>query len=171
MMLQAIKIFREKLAAGRVCLGAGISLSDPLVTDALGDSVDFFWIDLEHGAMSPEILSGHLLAARARRVPGIVRVTGSTTPFIKPILDSGAEGIVVPQVRSAEEVRSVVADCRYPPLGRRGATVMADGRDSRRDPPVRALRQRSVRESAAACASRCGLRLVALDARTPRLPG
>jgi 2-keto-3-deoxy-L-rhamnonate aldolase RhmA len=27
---------------------------------------------------------------------------------------------VVPQVRSAEEVRSVVSDCRYPPLGRRG---------------------------------------------------
>jgi 2-keto-3-deoxy-L-rhamnonate aldolase RhmA len=120
MMLEAIKTFRQKLASGHVCLGAGISLSDPLVTDALGDSVDFFWIDLEHSAMSPEILSGHLLAARAHNVPGIVRVTGSTTPFIKPVLDSGADGIVVPQVRSAEEVRNIVADCRYPPVGRRG---------------------------------------------------
>ena len=44
----------------------------------------------------------------------------SGTPFIKPVLDAGASGIVVPQVRSVEEVQQVVADCRYPPLGQRG---------------------------------------------------
>src|SRR5204863_3783390 len=34
--------------------------------------------------------------------------------------DIGAEGIILPQVRSAAEVRRAVAACRYPPLGRRG---------------------------------------------------
>jgi len=119
-MMEAIARFRQKLKAGRVCLGAGITFADPLVSDALGGSCDFLWIDLEHSAMSPEALNGHLLAARARNVPAIVRVTGSSTPFIKPVLDAGADGIVVPQVRSAEEVRQIVSDCRYPPLGRRG---------------------------------------------------
>ena len=118
--MEAIARFRKRLDAGDVCLGVGITLSDPLVTDALGDAVDFFWIDQEHSPRSPEILSGHLLAARARNVPAIVRVTGSGTAFIKPVLDAGAEGIVVPQVRSVEEVRQVVNDCRYPPMGRRG---------------------------------------------------
>lgn len=112
--------FRQQLAAGRVCLGASISFSDPLVTDALGDSVDFFWIDLEHCTMSPGALNGHFLAARGRNVPALVRVTGSSTPFIKPVLDAGADGIIVPQVRSVEEVKQVVSDCRYPPVGRRG---------------------------------------------------
>lgn len=118
--MEAISEFRRCLKTGRVCFGASITFSDPLVTEALADSVDFFWIDLEHSAMSPEVLNGHLLAARARRVPALVRVIGSSTPFIKPVLDAGAEGIIVPQIRSADEVMRVVSDCRYPPLGTRG---------------------------------------------------
>ncbi len=119
-MFEAVLRFRERLKAGEVCLGASITFSDPLVSDALGDSVDFLWIDLEHSTMSPEALQGHFLAAHKRNVPSLVRVTGSSTPFIKPILDSGANGIIVPQVRTVAEVQQVVNDCRYPPLGYRG---------------------------------------------------
>lgn len=118
--MNSIMGFREKLHAGSLCLGASITFGDPLVSHALGDSVDFFWIDLEHGLIGAEALHGHLLAAQAKGVPALVRVAGSATPFIKPILDAGADGIIVPQVRSVEEVRQVVSDCRYPPLGRRG---------------------------------------------------
>lgn len=118
--LSPIAAFRTKLTAGAICIGASITLTDPRVTDALGDSVDFFWIDMEHSLMSPEAVHGHLLAAKARGVPALVRVTGSSTPFIKPVLDAGADGIIVPQVCSAAEVQQIVADCRYPPLGRRG---------------------------------------------------
>jgi len=118
--MEAIAKFRQHLKAGRLCLGASISFTDPLVTDALGDSVDFFWIDTEHCAMSPEALQGHLLAARARNVPALVRVGCGSTPYIKAALDAGAEGVIVPLVRSAEEVRQIVGDCRYPPVGRRG---------------------------------------------------
>ena len=118
--MSAIAQFRERLAADAVCIGASITFTDPRVTDALADSVDFLWIDLEHSFMSPEALSGHLLAARGRNKPALVRVTGSTTPFIKPVLDMGADGIIVPQVRSADEVWRIVRDCRYPPQGHRG---------------------------------------------------
>lgn len=118
--MSAITQFRERLAADETCIGASITFTDPRVTDALADSVDFFWIDLEHGLMSPEALSGHLLAARGRNKAALVRVTGSDTPFIKPILDMGADGIIVPQVCTAAEVWRVVRDCRYPPQGHRG---------------------------------------------------
>ena len=40
--------------------------------------------------------------------------TGNWGWSIKAALDSGADGVIVPQVRTADEVRSVVADCRYP---------------------------------------------------------
>lgn len=118
--MSAISRFREQLAADEVCIGASITFTDPRVTDALADSVDFLWIDLEHSFMSPEALSGHLLAARGRQKAALVRVTGSSTPFIKPVLDMGADGIIVPQIRSADEVWRVVRDCRYPPQGHRG---------------------------------------------------
>ena len=119
-MMEAIARFRQNLRDDRLCLGASVTLSDPLVSDALGGSVDFIWIDLEHCAMSPEALAGHLLAARARHVPSLVRVSGSDAAFIKPVLDAGADGIIFPQVRSVEEVKQVVTDCRYPPVGQRG---------------------------------------------------
>jgi 2-dehydro-3-deoxyglucarate aldolase/4-hydroxy-2-oxoheptanedioate aldolase len=118
--MEAIMKFRSDLRAGRICLGTGISFTDPLVSEALCGAVDFLWIDLEHSPMSPEAMSGHLLAARGKGVPALVRVSAGTTPLIKGALDAGAEGIIVPQVRSVEEVRQIINDCRYPPLGQRG---------------------------------------------------
>jgi 2-keto-3-deoxy-L-rhamnonate aldolase RhmA len=118
--MRAIEKFRQDLQAGRVCLGAAVTFADPLVSEALADAVDFLWLDLEHSPMSPEALNGHLMAARAKNVVALVRVRGFDTPFIKAALDGGADGIVVPQIRTVDEVRQVVADCRYPPVGRRG---------------------------------------------------
>src|SRR5688572_9087445 len=119
-MYTAIREFRRKLEAGRFCLGAAITLSDPAVTEALGRSVDFFWIDLEHTPLSLESLHAHLIAARAVNVAAIVRTPGSEVSFIKRVLDMGAGGIIVPQVRSASEVRTVIDACRYKPQGDRG---------------------------------------------------
>jgi len=119
-MFQAIRTFRAKLAEGRFCLGVGITLNDPAVTESLGRHADFFWVDLEHTALGMESLQAHLMAARAVNVPALVRVPGSETWFIKRVLDTGANGLIVPQVRSAEEVKRVVDACRYKPLGDRG---------------------------------------------------
>ncbi len=115
-----IRRFRQAIRSGRLLLGAAISFTDPLVIDALAGSVGFVWIDMEHSGMTTETVARHLLACRSKTVPALVRVVGSGATFIKPLLDAGAEGIIVPQVRSAAEVRDVVNDCRYPPLGRRG---------------------------------------------------
>ena len=40
--------------------------------------------------------------------------------WIKRVLDTGAEGIILPQARNAGEVREFVSACRYPPQGTRG---------------------------------------------------
>ena len=70
--------------------------------------------------MSPEMLTAHMAIGRSHSLPNIVRVSGPDHMFIKWVLDAGADGIIVPQVNSAEEVRKVVANCRYAPTGRRG---------------------------------------------------
>ena len=58
-----INRMREKLRAGELVLGAGITLSDPTVTEALARDVDFVWIDMEHNATTTEAMLGHLIAA------------------------------------------------------------------------------------------------------------
>ena len=93
---------------------------DPQSSDALSDSVDFLWYDQEHSTMSLDALRGHIIVARNRGKPAIVRISELGRPFIKPVLDSGADGIVVPQGKTADEVKALIEDCRYPPLGKRG---------------------------------------------------
>jgi 2-keto-3-deoxy-L-rhamnonate aldolase RhmA len=115
-----INRMREKLQAGEVVLGAGITLSDATVTEALAPSVDFFWIDLEHNAMTTESMLGHLIAARAGGTASIVRIPSGDVGWIKRVLDSGAEGIILPRAYSAREAADFVSACRYPPLGTRG---------------------------------------------------
>ncbi len=119
-MICNIHKFRDKLKAGQVCLGPGISLTDPAVTEALCDSADFLWLDLEHSPISLESLQAHLIAARAGGTPILVRVPSGDVAWVKRVLDIGAEGVILPQAGSVAEVEQFVAACRYPPQGRRG---------------------------------------------------
>ena len=47
-------------------------------------------------------------------------MAGSDPLIIKRVIDSGALGIVVPDVKNAEEAKRAVDACRYPPVGTRG---------------------------------------------------
>jgi 2-dehydro-3-deoxyglucarate aldolase/4-hydroxy-2-oxoheptanedioate aldolase len=115
-----INRMREKLRGGKLVLGVGVSLVDPTVTEALAPYVDFVWIDLEHNATTTESMLGHLIAARAGGTASIVRVPSNEPGWIKRVLDSGAEGIILPRSLSAREAAEFVSACRYPPLGTRG---------------------------------------------------
>lgn len=115
-----INRMRDKLRAGEIVLGAGISFCDPTVTEALAPLVDFVWIDLEHSATTTETMLAHLIAARAGGTASIVRIPSGDVGWIKRVLDSGAEGIILPRAYSAQEVGAFVSACRYPPMGTRG---------------------------------------------------
>lgn len=115
-----INTMRNKLRAGEIVLGAGITLTDPTITEALAPSVDFFWIDLEHNPTTTESMIGHLIAARAGGAASIVRIPSNDVGWVKRVLDSGAEGIILPRAYTAREAAEFVSACRYPPLGTRG---------------------------------------------------
>ncbi|HUY90198.1 MAG TPA: aldolase/citrate lyase family protein [Pirellulales bacterium] len=115
-----INRMREKLRADELVLGASVTLCDPTVTEALSQCVDFLWIDLEHNAMTTESMLAHLIAARAGGAPSIVRIPSGDVGWVKRVLDSGAEGIILPRAYSAREAAEFVSACRYPPQGTRG---------------------------------------------------
>jgi 4-hydroxy-2-oxoheptanedioate aldolase len=60
-------------------------------------------------------------AAEARGIAPIVRVYDRHPGLLLKILDMGAEGLSLPGVTSADEIRAVVDAVYYPPVGRRGA--------------------------------------------------
>jgi 2-dehydro-3-deoxyglucarate aldolase/4-hydroxy-2-oxoheptanedioate aldolase len=114
------KYFREKLAAGKVAVGTCVTLTDPTVTEALTRVLDFVWIDTEHNPLSSERVLAHLLATKGTQTTPIVRVAANDPVLVKPVLDIGAAGVIVPLVKTAADVRLAVAACRYPPEGIRG---------------------------------------------------
>jgi 4-hydroxy-2-oxoheptanedioate aldolase len=111
---------RNRIESGQLCLGAGISFADPTVTESLCDILDFVWIDMEHTGLSLESVQGHIMATKGSNTAPLVRVRWNDAALIKPVLDIGAAGIIVPMVRSREDARSAVAACLYPPDGIRG---------------------------------------------------
>ena len=118
--VQSANAFREKMKQGGVCLGLVISFSDPTVAESVCDSLDFVWIDMEHTPLSFESVQGHLMAMRGSNAVPLVRVPWNDPVQIKRALDIGAIGVIVPLVRTADDVCQAVAACQYPPNGIRG---------------------------------------------------
>src|SRR5437667_9567128 len=112
--------FMEKIRRGQVCLGTGISFTDPTVTEALSTILDFVWIDMEHQPLTIETVQAHIMATKGTDTAPLVRVAWNDPVLIKPVLDMGAAGVIVPLVRTAEDVHRAVAACKYPPDGVRG---------------------------------------------------
>jgi 2-dehydro-3-deoxyglucarate aldolase/4-hydroxy-2-oxoheptanedioate aldolase len=112
--------FRNLIRRGEIPLGTIVSFNDAAITEALCRDLDFIWIDAEHGSMSLPIIQSHVMALKGSHAAAIVRVPWNDPVLIKPILDLGAEGIIVPLVRTADDARRAVAACKYPPEGIRG---------------------------------------------------
>lgn len=84
---------------------------------------DFLWADAEHSSASPDDISAMILAAERRGLPTIVRVGygyQNIIGHIQKYLVSGAQGILLPQCDSREDVEKVVKAVKFPPIGERG---------------------------------------------------
>jgi 2-keto-3-deoxy-L-rhamnonate aldolase RhmA len=113
--------FKEKIHRGSLCVGTSITFTDPSISELFGDAgYDFTWIDLEHCPIGIEAALGHVMAVRGTGAAPFIRVPAGDPVILKPILELHPAAIIAPQVRSADEVREVVAACKYPPLGIRG---------------------------------------------------
>ena len=78
---------------------------------------DYVIVDLQHGVTTFTELAhacpGHAAAGNAP----LVRVPWKDPAQIMRAIDSGAYGVVVPMVSSAEEAKVAVSACRFPPVG------------------------------------------------------
>ena len=118
--MENAKKFREKIRRGETCLGVGVAFADATATEALCSIYDSVWIDAEHKPFSLETVQAHVMATRGTDTVPLVRVAWNDPVLIKPVLDIGVGGIIVPMVKTADEARQAVAACRYPPEGIRG---------------------------------------------------
>jgi 4-hydroxy-2-oxoheptanedioate aldolase len=119
---------KAALKAGKPQVGTWLTLASVFAGRIMARA-GFPWltVDMEHTPINWET-AGQLFGTIADAgCTVLARVPGADHNFIKKVLDSGAQGIVVPMVNTVEEARLVVNAAKYPPIGRRsvGGTLHA----------------------------------------------
>jgi 2-keto-3-deoxy-L-rhamnonate aldolase RhmA len=117
----AIRNLRSKLAADVPVFGLWVTLESPSITEmAVGLGLDWVVIDAEHGHLDWKEIVEHVRACVRSETVALVRIAELNGGLIKRALDIGADGVVVPWIETAEQLRQAVASARYAPEGTRG---------------------------------------------------
>jgi 2-dehydro-3-deoxyglucarate aldolase len=80
---------------------------------------DFIGIDIEHSTISQGQSQRIIAACQGNGTLCLPRVASHNMEMIKRLLDSGADGMIVPMVSTTTEVERLISWCKYPPLGKR----------------------------------------------------
>jgi len=102
-----------------IAFGYHLMYPAPGIIEAVYKDWDWLWIDGQHGQHTEASLLECTRTATALGLPAIIRVAGHSPEVIGKALDTGACGIMVPFVESAEEAQAIVRAAQFPPLGRR----------------------------------------------------
>ncbi len=85
--------------------------------------LDFVFLDMEHTGFDVMTVKSLLRYFEAADLPCVIRPAGKDYYDMARVLDVGAEGLILPMVSGAEEVRQIVHACKYAPIGGRGVAL------------------------------------------------
>ena len=106
---------------GEVAVGCFVPFTSPDIVEIVGNvGFDFVMLDAEHGPISPETCTNLVRAAEVSDTTPIVRVPKCDTEIILRYMDTGAQGLHVPQMNSAAKAKVCVNAVKYYPQGDRG---------------------------------------------------
>ena len=112
---------RQKLDRNEAVSIVGGHYSNSDLIDFLGQfGFDAFWIECEHGPVTWERIADMSRACDLWNMACIVRIPQGDPSIITRTLDQGAQGIIVPHVKSAAQARQIAEAARFAPLGKRG---------------------------------------------------
>ena len=113
---------KQRLQAGGTILFSSVRLPEPGLCEILGYAgFDGVLLDAEHGALDASTLDRQVQGCFAGNTVPVVRVRqGHDVESIMHALDLGAQGIMIPHCRTAEDARRLQDAAFYPPRGHRG---------------------------------------------------
>jgi 2-dehydro-3-deoxyglucarate aldolase/4-hydroxy-2-oxoheptanedioate aldolase len=117
--------FLQQLAPGDGCkFGTWVKLGTLETLEMLAIAgFDFVVVDMEHAPHTLESAYRLVVAAQGFGMRALVRLPDSSGALVQRILDSGADGVLVPRVRTVSEAGSVADGMRFSPEGARGLGI------------------------------------------------
>jgi 2-keto-3-deoxy-L-rhamnonate aldolase RhmA len=109
--------FRGKLRKKELLIGTVLGIASPEVAEIISEvGFDWVWIDMEHATI--DLVQAQIMTQALREgCASVVRVPWNDSVWIKKTLDIGCDGIIVPQIKTAEEARAAVQASKYPSEG------------------------------------------------------
>lgn len=110
---------KDRLANGDALWGSFLKTPSPILVEVFaGAGLDLLCIDCEHAPFDRAAVDVCVMTARANALPIIVRTPTAAPEHILNALDCGADGVLLPHIRSAKEAKAAVAAAQYGPGGR-----------------------------------------------------
>ncbi|WP_422135086.1 HpcH/HpaI aldolase family protein [Endozoicomonas sp. ALD040] len=118
------------LRQGKFAIGTWLQMNSFHAARLLAGQGFFHWLllDLEHTPYdypTAAIIMSTISDISDGRITPLVRVPVGSIEHIKSALDCGAQGIIVPMINTADDVKRAVAYARFPPDGKRGGGGLA----------------------------------------------
>lgn len=112
---------KEVIERGETSLGTVFYSFSPALVEVAGFAgLDWCRIDNEHAWRQDFHTESMIRAASNVGVSPLLRVDKGDLNLVRKGLEAGAEGIIVPHVKTEEEARAIVRAAKFPPVGERG---------------------------------------------------
>lgn len=119
----------EKRQRGEATFGTFSQFKNAVAVESLGyTGLDYVILDSEHSCMDTEMIYTYITAADAGGITPIVRIPEVSRREVLRVLDAGAKGMIIPGIRTVDEVKRLVEYAKFAPVGRRGYAPTRDGR-------------------------------------------
>ena len=120
--MKTINQIRSALKASKPSIGTWMQIPSSDIAEIFSASQAYEWIviDMEHGSFSRENLSSIIRAISLNSVLPFVRLQSNSPLSVKPIVDLGFQGFIVPMIENSEQLDQIYQSLTYPPEGNRG---------------------------------------------------
>ena len=116
---------KARLSAGEAVFGSFAFLPSPDIVEIMGlAGFDYVIIDLEHSPKDWNDVVHMVRAAQLHDMAVLIRVRENSEKAILEALELGVDGIVLPFVQTAEDVRRAARAANYAPRGTRGTCTL-----------------------------------------------
>ena len=119
-------MLKMKSSNKKYTIGSWITLDNIAVAEIMAKSgFDWLCIDLEHTVIDYKELQSLIAIISYNNIEVFVRVGANDELIIKRVLDAGANGIIVPLIKNADDVKKSIQFSFYPPVGKRGVNSLS----------------------------------------------
>lgn len=123
-MQERINSLKAALAAGRPHIGLWCSLASAFTTEIVaGSRAGWLLIDGEHSPNDLRTIMAQLQVLAGFESEAVVRLPSADANLIKQVMDIGGRSLMIPNVKTADQARAIVAAMSYAPHGIRGFSV------------------------------------------------